>query len=99
MLTTAFPTEELERASTVLSSLYGPHRLNLIRLLHEHSSLSVQRMYETLKLPQAIVSQQLKVLRDAGVVTTKREGKYIFYSLNYPLLKRIAEALKPFAKS
>jgi ArsR family transcriptional regulator len=41
--------------------------------------------------PQAYVSQQLAVLRDAGVVTDRREGLYVFYRLADEQVERVLE--------
>jgi DNA-binding transcriptional ArsR family regulator len=41
-----------------------------------------------LRLEQSVASQHLAILRRAGVVTTTREGKFIYYSVNH---KRLAE--------
>jgi len=41
--------------------------------------------------PQTYVSQQLRVLREAGVVTDRRDGLYIFYRLTDPLVERLLE--------
>ena len=44
--------------------------------------LSVSEIVAQLGVTQPTVSHHLKVLRDAGLVTTQRNGKEIYYSLN-----------------
>jgi DNA-binding transcriptional ArsR family regulator len=49
-----------------------------------------------LNLEQPVASTHLAILRRANLVTTQREGKFIFYSVNYQQLKhlhQIAERL------
>ena len=68
--------------SKLLKSLSHSKRLEIIQLLREHS-LPVHDIQEMLDLPQANLSQHLQILRDAGVVKTKRNGKNIHYSIGH----------------
>lgn len=51
--------------------------------------LSVNEIVEALHVSQPTISHHLSILREAGLVISRREGKQIFYSLNQ---KRIADA-------
>jgi len=64
----------------LLKALAHPRRLEIIQLLRDQQ-LCVSDIYEMLDLPQANISQHLMVLRDVGVVKTKKEGKQVFYQL------------------
>lgn len=64
----------------LLKALAHPRRLEIIHLLRDQK-LCVSDIYEMLDLPQANISQHLMILRDAGVVTTQREGKQVIYQL------------------
>ena len=44
----------------------------------------VSQLIETLDLPQATVSRHLKVLRERSLVTTQRDGSFIYYELANP---------------
>jgi ArsR family transcriptional regulator, arsenate/arsenite/antimonite-responsive transcriptional repressor len=44
--------------------------------------LSVNEIVEALDVTQPTVSHHLSILRDAGLVSVRREGKQIFYTLN-----------------
>jgi DNA-binding transcriptional ArsR family regulator len=68
------------KASDFLKALAHEHRLLLLCLLAEHER-SVTELEELLSLRQTTVSQQLARLRLDGLVTTRRDGKTIFYSL------------------
>ena len=86
--------QDLKTASNLLRACTHPLRLKLISFIDENKNINVNRIYPALKLEQSVTSQHLKILRDAKVVITKREGKYIFYSLNYEFLGQIAESLQ-----
>ena len=57
-----------------------PKRLMIINELR-HGEKAVGTLVQVLGVPQAVVSRHLAVLRSRGVVTTRREGVNVFYSL------------------
>lgn len=65
-----------------------PNRLIIINELFS-SEKSVGDLVQTLQMPQAAVSRHLALLRNRGVVTARRQGTSIFYSLTD---SKIAEA-------
>jgi DNA-binding transcriptional ArsR family regulator len=69
-----------EEASDFLKSLAHGNRLMLLCLLAEKER-SVTELEQFLHLRQPAVSQQLARLRLDGLVTTRREGKAIYYSI------------------
>jgi DNA-binding transcriptional ArsR family regulator len=69
-----------EEASDFLKSLAHGNRLMLLCLLAEKER-SVTELEQFLQLRQPAVSQQLARLRLDGLVTTRREGKAIYYSI------------------
>jgi DNA-binding transcriptional ArsR family regulator len=79
----------LKKAAMILRALNHKLRQLLVRLIDEHQKITVTEIYVNLKLEQSVVSQHLAILRRAGIVITEREGKFIFYSLNYKRLKEI----------
>ncbi len=62
----------------ILKVLGSPFRVKLLYLIG-HGESCVCHLEAILKKRQAYISQHLMVLRDAGILTTRREGKYIFY--------------------
>lgn len=70
-----------ELHAELLKALAHPRRLEIVHLLRDQE-LCVSVIYEMLDLPQANISQHLMILRDAGVVTTKRDGKQILYRVS-----------------
>ena len=88
--TTKIPpdVEQLRTATTIMRALAHPLRLQIIGLLHEQQSANVQSIYTALKIEQSIASQHLRILRDAGLVFTERQGKFIHYHPDEQLLAR-----------
>jgi ArsR family transcriptional regulator, virulence genes transcriptional regulator len=69
-----------QRASDFLKALAHESRLLMLCILAEGEK-SVGELEQELSLRQPTVSQQLARLRDDGLVSTRREGKTIYYSL------------------
>ena len=68
------------QASDLFSILSHAPRLRILDELRRGEAC-VCHLQAVLGRPQAYVSQQLAVLRDAGVVTDHREGLFVFYQL------------------
>lgn len=67
-------------AASFLKALSHEYRLLLLCLLSEQE-MSVSELERALDLRQANVSQQLARLRSDELVTTRREGKAVYYSI------------------
>ncbi|HEY97920.1 MAG TPA: helix-turn-helix transcriptional regulator [Dehalococcoidia bacterium] len=65
-----------------------PKRLMIINQLR-HGEKTVGNLTQVLQVPQAVVSRHLAVLRSRGIVTTRRDGVNVYYSLANP---RIVDA-------
>ena len=68
------------QACALLKVLANPDRLLLLCQLTQ-GPLCVSELENILGIQQPTLSQQLGVLRDEALVTTRREGKQIFYSI------------------
>jgi DNA-binding transcriptional ArsR family regulator len=71
------------RACGLLKVLANPDRLLLMCQLSQ-GELAVGELEEQLGIRQPTLSQQLGVLRENGLVATRRDGKNIFYSVASP---------------
>lgn len=72
--------EVFQLHAKLLKALSNPKRLEIVQLLREQE-LPVAEIQEMLDLPQGNLSQHLQVLRRAGVVKTRRNGKQIYYNV------------------
>src|SRR5260221_14241244 len=82
-----------ENHAQLLKALAHSRRLEIIHLLRDQA-LCVSDIYEMLDLPQANISQHLMILRDAGVLTTKRKGKHIMYKLTSKKIIKASDLLR-----
>lgn len=81
-----------QEACNLMKALANERRLLLLCQLVEGEK-SVGALAEALGLGQAIISQQLALLRKDGLVDFRREGQSVFYSLSNPAARRILEVL------
>ncbi len=81
-----------EDVAATLKTLAHPMRLMLACTLAE-AEYAVGELEDKLGMHQPSLSQQLAVLRESGIVATRRDGKQIFYSLTQAKAARLIEAL------
>ncbi len=85
--------EVFQLHAKLLKALSHPKRLEIIQLIREHE-LKVSEVQEMLNLPQANLSQHLQVLRESGIVKTRREGKQIYYSIAHKNFVQASDLLR-----
>ncbi|OXI29790.1 transcriptional regulator [Burkholderia sp. AU16741] len=81
-----------ESACTLLKVMSNPDRLLLLCELSQ-GERGVSDLEARLDIRQPTLSQQLGVLRDNGLVRTRREGKSIRYSLDSPAVVAVMGVL------
>ena len=82
-----------DRACGLLKVLANPDRLVLLCRL-AGGEACVSDLESSLDIRQPTLSQQLGVLREEGLVNTRREGKHIYYSIASPESIAIINALQ-----
>jgi len=87
--------ELLERGKNVIRAIVHPTRQKMIELLNG-KEMTVTELYTKLRLEQSVASQMLAILRRAGLVQTRREGKEIYYSVNATNFDLVKVALDYF---
>jgi len=80
-------------ASELLKSIANPNRLSIVCMLLE-GERSVAELEIELGIHQPTLSQQLRELREAGVVTCRREAKHVVYRVADPRAARLIETLR-----
>ncbi len=79
----------IKKSALILRAMNHKLRQQMIKLLDEHGKLTVTELYVKLRLEQSVASQHLAILRRAGIVVTRRDGKFIHYAINYPRVTEI----------
>lgn len=93
---TTFNEARLQQASELLRAIAHPLRMQILAFIDEKKVINVSKIYNTLKLEQSITSQHLRILRSVGLVDTRRDGKFIYYSVNYNRVELVNNAIIDF---
>jgi ArsR family transcriptional regulator len=87
-----------EQLADFLKVMGSPIRIQILFSIGDGQAC-VCHLEAVLKKRQAYISQHLMVLRDAGILKTRREGKFIYYRLSDPSilewLETTSELLEP----
>jgi DNA-binding transcriptional ArsR family regulator len=79
-------TFQAEFCAERLKALADPMRLRIVRLLR-YGEMAVSDIAEFLDAEIVSVSHHLQILKHADLITSRREGRYIYYRLGEDLLK------------
>lgn len=93
MKITEFTVEQLEEAANMLKAIAHPMRIAIINYLEGGKKLTVTEIHELLKIEQSTTSHHLGILKDKGVLSSKRDGKNTYYFLKHQNLGQIVDCL------
>lgn len=85
--------EQLETAANMLKAIAHPVRISILNCLDEGKKLTVSEIHEKLKIEQAAASHHLGILKDKGVLCSKREGKNTYYYLKHDNISNIVNCV------
>jgi DNA-binding transcriptional ArsR family regulator len=85
MATASMTEASLELVARRFRILGEPFRLRLLQQL-EQGEHTVGELVDSLEASQSNVSKHLQLLYDAGLVTRRRDGNSIFYSIGDPIV-------------
>jgi DNA-binding transcriptional ArsR family regulator len=89
-------SQELRRfKAEIFQALAHPTRIAIVEALRKGET-SAGQLIEELKLEQANASQHFAVLRGKQIVTSRKEGNQVFYSLRNPVLIEVLDILKRY---
>jgi ArsR family transcriptional regulator len=85
-------------AAEVLKTVAHPLRLQIVEVL-EDGELSVGEIVEALGEKQAITSQQLNLMKDKGVLASRREGARVYYRILNPNAIKVLNCVNDHCKA
>jgi ArsR family transcriptional regulator len=83
----------LQRHAELCQTLASPVRLEILSLLRD-GERRVSELAERTGLNQANISQHLTILRNKGIVTTRREGTNAYYSIANPKIIQACDLIR-----
>jgi DNA-binding transcriptional ArsR family regulator len=81
--------ESLEKAANMLKAIAHPMRLSIVGCLEDGKKRTVTEIHKQLGIEQSTASHHLGILKDRGVLASKREGKNTWYFLKHENLKTL----------
>lgn len=88
---------QFEKAANMLKAIAHPMRIAIINFLEDGKKLTVTEIHELLNIEQSTTSHHLGILKDKGVLASKREGKNTYYFLKHENLSNIVECISKCA--
>ena len=90
--------ESLEKAASMLKAMAHPLRIAIIGFLEDGKKLTVTEIHNHLGVEQSTASHHLGILKDKGVLISKREGKNTYYFLKHENLRSIINCVSMCGK-
>jgi DNA-binding transcriptional ArsR family regulator len=85
--------EQLEEAASMLKAIAHPMRIAILSFLEDGNKMTVTEIHRKLQIEQSTTSHHLGILKDKGVLCSKREGKNTYYFLKHERLSNIVDCI------
>ena len=87
--------EVLERVAPMIRAAAHPLRLRILDFLdHEGEPCSVGHIVDACGTSQAFVSQQLRILKDQGILSCRRQGNSVLYEIANRAILHLVECIR-----
>ena len=94
MKTEIFDLKQMEKVAGILRVIGHPIRIQVIDLLKGGKELTVNELCCHLKTDQSSISQHLAKLKLKGILSSRREGRNIFYYLRLKEVVKVMECMR-----
>jgi DNA-binding transcriptional ArsR family regulator len=82
-------TSAINKGVLALRAINHVLRQEILQMIHEKKRVIVTEIHTKFRIEQSVASEHLALLRKEKFVTTERDGRFIFYSVNYETLKNV----------
>ena len=91
------PSAGAEELAPLFKALADPVRLRLLSLIacHDGGESCVCDLLEAFDMTAPSVSYHLKILREAGLISSQRRGTWVYYRVNSGVMARMSAVLAP----
>lgn len=89
--------DRLELAASMLKAMAHPMRIAILKYLEGGKKLTVTEIHELLGIEQSTTSHHLGILKDKGVLCSKRDGKNTYYFMKHDVMSQIIDCLQTCA--
>jgi DNA-binding transcriptional ArsR family regulator len=90
---TELDADTIAKAANMLKAIAHPVRISIVGYLEDGEKRTVTEIHKRLGIEQSTASHHLVILKDRGVLSSKREGKNTWYFLKHPNLRNILSSI------
>lgn len=90
---TDIEAHRIEKAAKMMKAIAHPIRLEILGYLSEGKDLTVTKIHALVDIEQSTASHHLGILKDKGIVISRREGKNTYYTMKNKNLKNLIECI------
>jgi ArsR family transcriptional regulator len=84
-----------EYKASVFQAMSHPTRIAILEALRDRE-LSARAIQEKLGVEQANLSQHLAILRNRQIVSSRKDGNQVFYSIRNPMLVEVLDIMRRY---
>jgi DNA-binding transcriptional ArsR family regulator len=85
--------DKLESVANMLKAIAHPMRIAILSMLEDGKRMTVSEIHTQLNLEQSSTSHHLGILKDKGVLSSKRDGKNTYYFLKHENFAKVIECV------
>lgn len=86
--------EDIHTASRALKAMAHPLRLKILCILGATTEVSVQDIVEQVGTSQSNISQHLSILRDKGILSSRKDANKVFYRIGDPKILQLIGSMR-----
>ena len=86
--------DEIDLASRSLKAMAHPLRLKILCVLAGSEEVSVQALVERVGTSQSNISQHLAILRDKGILASRRDANRVYYRIGDARVVKLMRAMR-----
>ena len=91
-----FGIMETEKTALLFKALGDENRLRILKLVSQGEDLCACRILDELDITQPTLSHHMKILKDAGLISARKQGRWMHYSISENAINKGVECLQRF---
>ncbi|MDH5632652.1 MAG: metalloregulator ArsR/SmtB family transcription factor [Gammaproteobacteria bacterium] len=86
--------DDIHNAARSMKAMAHPLRLKILCILGANDEVSVQDMVDQVGTSQSNISQHLSILRDKGIINSRKDANKVFYSIADPKVVKLIGSMR-----
>ena len=87
---------ETEKTALLFKALGDENRLRILKLVSQGEDLCACRILDELDITQPTLSHHMKILKDAGLISARKQGRWMHYAISENAINKGVECLQRF---